>query len=195
FRYLTYILTIMKKISFIIALLSTIVLASCKQEFLNTDPSTEFSENAVWSDPALVETFVNQVYFRLDEPLTDGRFKANIVDEAHYRGNANSLNFNRGIQSPDGLLGWNVSRYRSWADLYKSIRFCNLYFSKVDEIPFGDNLTDGKTLKDRMTGEMHFLRAYNYFNLISTYGGVPIITDPYVLTDEFQKERNSFEES
>src|SRR5690606_41307335 len=46
-----------------------------------------------------------------------------------------------------------------------------------------------------MTGEMHFLRAYNYFNLISTYGGVPIITDPYVLTDEFQKERNSFEES
>src|SRR5690606_39469117 len=31
--------------------------------------------------------------------------------------------------------------------------------------------------------------------LISTYGGVPIITDPYVLTDEFQKERNSFEES
>lgn len=185
----------MKKISFIIALLSTIVLASCKQEFLNTDPSTEFSENAVWSDPALVETFVNQVYFRLDEPLTDGRFKANIVDEAHYRGNANSLNFNRGIQSPDGLLGWNVSRYRSWADLYKSIRFCNLYFSKVDEIPFGDNLTDGKTLKDRMTGEMHFLRAYNYFNLISTYGGVPIITDPYVLTDEFQKERNSFEES
>src|SRR5690606_41298413 len=49
----SYILTIMKKISFIIALLSTIVLASCKQEFLNTDPSTEFSENAVWSDPAL----------------------------------------------------------------------------------------------------------------------------------------------
>src|SRR5690606_6590252 len=81
-----------------------------------------------------------------------------------------------------------------WADLYKSIRFCNLYFSKVDEIPFGDNLTDGKTLKDRMTGEMHFLRAYNYFNLISTYGGVPIITDSYVLSGEVKKERNSFEE-
>jgi len=184
----------MKKFSTIIFIATSLSLNSCKQEFLNTDPSTEFSENAVWSDPALVETFINQVYFRLDEPLTDGRFKANIVDEAHYRGNANSLNFNRSIQSPDGLLGWTVSRYRAWADLFKSIRFCNLYFSKVEEIPFKDNLIDGKTLKDRMTGEMHFLRAYNYFMLVSTYGGVPIIEDPYTLTDEFQKERSSFED-
>src|SRR5690606_13545850 len=119
---------------------------------------------------------------------------ANIVDEAHYRGNANSLNFNRSIQSPDGLLGWTVSRYRAWADLFKSIRFCNLYFSKAEEIPFKDNLVDGKSLKDRMTGEMHFLRAYNYFMLVSTYGGVPIIEDPYTLTDEFQKERSSLED-
>jgi len=184
----------MKKIFLSIFIVNCLVYTSCKQDFLNTDPSTEFSELAVWSDPSLVETFINQVYFRLDEPLTDGRFKANIVDEAHYRGNANSLNFNRSIQSPDGLLGWTVSRYRSWADLYKSIRFCNLYFSKVDEIPFKDNLIDGKSLKDRMTGEMHFLRAYNYFMLVSTYGGVPIIEDPYILTDEFLKERSSFED-
>lgn len=173
-------------------LLATLALGSCQKDFLNTDPSTEFSENAVWTDPALVETFINQLYFRLDEPLTDGRFKANLVDEGHYRGNAASLNFNRSIQSPDDLLGWGVSRYRSWADLYKSIRFCNLFFSKVDQVPFSANLIDGKTMKDRMTGEMHFMRAYYYHLLTSTYGGVPLIIDPYTLTDEFQKERSSY---
>lgn len=173
-------------------LLATLALGSCQKDFLNTDPSTEFSENAVWTDPALVETFINQLYFRLDEPLTDGRFKANLVDEGHYRGNAASLNFNRSIQSPDDLLGWGVSRYRSWADLYKSIRFCNLFFLKVDQVPFSANLIDGKTMKDRMTGEMHFMRAYYYHLLTSTYAGVPLITEPYELTDEFQKERSSY---
>lgn len=168
-------------------------LNACNQDFLNTDPATEFSENAVWSDPALAETFINNLYFRLDEPLTDGRFKANITDEAHYRGNAPSLNFNRSIHSPDGLLGWTYSRYRSWDDLYKSIRYCNIFFAKVGEIPFSANLVDGKTGKDRMTGEAHFLRAYFYFNLVSTYGGVPLITEVYKLEDSFEKERASLE--
>ncbi|MFA7472865.1 MAG: RagB/SusD family nutrient uptake outer membrane protein, partial [Spirosomataceae bacterium] len=56
---------------------------ACDQSFLETTPYTEFSETAVWSDPALAETFLNNIYFRLDEPLSDGRMKANIVDEAH----------------------------------------------------------------------------------------------------------------
>ncbi len=183
---------VMKKQFNLLIVLAALTLGSCQKDFLDTDPSTEFSENAVWADPALVETFINQVYFRLDEPLTDGRFKANLVDEGHYRGNASSLNFNRSIQSPDDLLGWGVSRYRSWADLYKSIRFCNIFFSKVDQVPFTSNVVDGKTLKERMTGEMHFLRAYYYHLLTSTYGGVPLITEPYSLTDEFQKERSTY---
>lgn len=168
---------------------------SCSQDFLETLPQTEFSETAVWGDPALVETFINQIYFRLDEPLTDGRMKANIVDEAHYRGNAPSLNFKNGIITPDNIPAWNYSRMRQWGDLYKTIRFCNLFFSKVDEVPFSDVPVDGKTQKDRMTGEVHFLRAYLYHFLTSTYGGVPIITEAYGLDDEFTAARNTYAES
>jgi len=168
--------------------------ASCSQDFLETTPQTEFSETAVWGDPALVETFINQIYFRLDEPLTDGRMKANLVDEAHYRGNAPSLNFKNGVLSADNLQGWTYSRFRQWADLYKTIRFCNIFFSKVDQVPFKDGLVDGKTQKDRMTGEVHFLRAYLYHFLVSTYGGVPIITKAYELNDDFKAPRNTFAE-
>lgn len=167
---------------------------SCNQDFLETLPQTEFSETAVWGDPALVETFINQIYFRLDEPLTDGRMKANIVDEAHYRGNAPSLNFKNGVITPDNIPAWNFSRMRQWIDLYKTIRFCNIFFSKVEEVPFKDGLVDGKTEKDRMKGEVHFLRAYLYHFLTSTYGGVPIITEAYGLDDEFKAARNSYAE-
>jgi len=179
------------------AILTSIALlgaTSCNQDFLETLPQTEFSETAVWGDPALVETFINQIYFRLDEPLTDGRMKANIVDEAHYRGNAPSLNFKNGIITPDNIPAWNVSRFRQWEDLYKTIRFCNIFFSKVDEVPFKEDLIDGKTQRDRMTGEVHFLRAYLYHFLTSTYGGVPIITKAYALDDEFEAPRNTYAE-
>src|SRR5690606_23391911 len=187
----------MNKRPYAMAILTSIALlgaTSCNQDFLETLPQTEFSENAVWGDPALVETFINQIYFRLDEPLTDGRMKANIVDEAHYRGNAPSLNFKNGVITPDNIPAWNVSRMRQWLDLYKTIRLCNLFFGKVAEVPFKEGLVDGKSQRDRMTGEVHFLRAYLYHFLTSTYGGVPIITEAYELDDEFKAARSSYAE-
>lgn len=186
----------MNKFVKIYALLLLIVVAGCKKDFLETEPSTEFSETAVWSDPALAETFLNQIYFRLDEPLTVGRMKGNLVDETHYRGNAPSLNFNRSVITQDDIPGWaNASRYRSWDDLYKSIRYTNIFFKKIGEVPDNGNLTDGKTIKERMTGEAHFLRAYLYFNLASVYGGVPLITEVYELDNDFSLPRSSYAET
>ncbi len=185
----------MKKIKFLSLLaISILLLSSCSNEFLNTEPSTEFSELTVWNDPALVETFINQMYYRLDEPLTDGRMKANYVDEGHYRGNSNSRNFNRSNITVDNIPGWGTNRYRSWADLYKSIRYCNIFFANVDKVPFSTGLVDGKTPKDRMTGEVHFLRAMFYNNLVCDYGGVPLITDVFSLEDEFAVPRNTYAE-
>ncbi len=186
----------MNKIRIILLAFAVLTVQSCNQDFLETVPYTEFSETAVWGDPALAETFINDIYFRLDEPLSDGRAKANIVDEAHYRGNGGSRDFNNCLMTQDNLLVWpaSVSRFRSWDNLYKNIRYCNIFLERVDQIPFEDNLTDGKTPKDRMTGEVHFLRAYNYFNLVSVYGGVPLIANVYGLSDDFQLARSSFAE-
>ncbi|MDX9881591.1 MAG: RagB/SusD family nutrient uptake outer membrane protein [Prolixibacteraceae bacterium] len=183
-----------RKFFSILSIIGVFLLYSCNHDFLNTEPSTEFSELAVWSDPALVETFINQIYFRLDEPLTDGRMKANYVDEGHYRGNSNSRNFNRSNITTDNIPGWGTNRYRSWADLYKSIRYCNIFFENIERVPFSSTVVDGKTIKERMTGEVHFLRAMLYHFLISDYGGVPLITNVYSLEDEFTVPRNTYEE-
>ena len=180
-------------VSIVIAIFITTGISSCS-DFLETTPLTEFSEASVFSDPILVETFINHIYFRLDEPLTDGRNSSNVVDEGHYRGNAGSLQFNRGQITLDVIPASPFRRYRGWNDLYKTIRFCNIFFNKVEEVPFDNVITDGKTLKERMTGEVHFLRAYLYFFLISTYGGVPIIEEVYELDSEFEKARNSWQE-
>ena len=186
----------MKQYLFIIPLFfSCFLLFSNCNDQLDTIPKEEFSELAVWGDPALVETLINNVYFRLDEPMTAGRLKAVLVDEAHYRGNAGSRDFNNCLLTPDTYPGWDAAcRNRTWNEMYKSIRSCNLFFQNVDEIPFSSVLEDGVSQKDRMTGEMTFLRAYNYFNLLTMFGGVPIITEVYGLNEEYEKERSTFEE-
>lgn len=184
----------MRKIYILITLFAVVgFLSSCDKDFLETKPLTEFSEVDVWNDPALVETFINQIYWRLDEPFSNGRLKSNIVDEGHYRGNGASKNFNNCLLTVDQIPGWSTpSRYRSWNDIYKTIRYCNIFFANIEKVPFETTLTDGKTLGDRMKGEVHFLRAYLYHELTAVYGGVPIITKPYGLSDDFLIERSSY---
>ena len=180
----------MKKIFICLACLSLLCNISCDEDSLDTTPKTEFSSDAVWSDPALVESFINQIYFRLDDPLRYGKMKACLVDEAHYRGNGGSFDFNNSLITPDKLPGWtSVSNYDEWNNLYKTVRSCNLFFENIDQVTF-----DSETLKNRMVGEASFLRASIYFNLVRIYGGVPIITKVYGLNDDFEIARNSFAE-
>lgn len=184
----------MRKIYILITIFTVVgFLSSCNKDFLETKPLTEFSEVDVWNDPALVETFINQIYWRLDEPFSNGRLKSNIVDEGHYRGNGASKNFNNCLLTVDQIPGWSTpSRYRSWNDIYKTIRYCNIIFENIEKVPFEATLTDGKTLDDRMKGEVHFLRAYLYHELTAVYGGVPIITETYGLSDDFLIARSSY---
>jgi len=48
---------------------------------------------------------------------------------------------------------------------------------------------------DQMKGEVYFCRAYTYHYLAALYGGVPIITTPYGLSDDFEVARNTYEET
>src|SRR5690606_24412586 len=50
-------------------------------------------------------------------------------------------------------------------------------------------------LKDKLKGEVHFLRAYLYHMLVSMYGGVPIIEQAYKLGDDYEAPRNTYGES
>ena len=48
--------------------------------------------------------------------------------------------------------------------------------------------------RDRLMGEVYFLRAWAYYNLIQRYAGVPIITTAYSLNDVYAEERDTFDD-
>ena len=175
-----------------IVLCTLLVMVSCNKDFLEVKPLDKFSEVDIFKDPALTELYVNGIYISVNHPFNGfwGVMKAEFVDEAHDEWNS-FFEFNNSLISSDELQEWN---FEIWDNIYKGIRYCNVFFEKIDQGEFDNSLVDGKLLKDRLKGEVHFLRAYFYHQLVSIWGGVPIIESTFALTDEFNVARNTYKE-
>jgi starch-binding outer membrane protein, SusD/RagB family len=184
----------MRKFKYIFALLAIIVFIapSCSDDFLETKPLTEISEVDLWGDPALTRNYINHIYFGLPEPFRRGRITSNVCDEGDYRGNTGSTNFNNGVITQDATPAWTSMYYGlDWASIYSNIRYCNNFLGNVEKIPFPADELDNK---DKMIGEVHFLRAFLYHTLVVMYGGVPLVKEAYTLTDEFNIPRSSYDD-
>jgi starch-binding outer membrane protein, SusD/RagB family len=186
----------MKKTLNILMILSIIVmLFSCesKDEFLNKQPLGDYSETAVWSDPALVQTFVNSMYRNaLGWPFAIERL-ADYVDETLFTPDWDVTNFNKSLMTSDGLLGWQVdwasqhTLHFRWAPLYGNVRRTNIFFNKI-----GGVKGDADVIAN-LKGQAYFMRAWTYFYLTALYGGVPIITKAYTLSDTYDVPRDTYE--
>ena len=181
----------MKNIAiFLISIFSLIIVNSCKKDFLDLKPSAQFLESDVFTDPVLTETFVNSIYGAISNPVTggDGVLKAEFVDEAHDMW-YNFFEFNNCLITSDNLQNW---FFEKWDGNYKNIKNCDLFFENVNKGVYDNTLVDGKPFKERLTGEVHFLRAFLYHQLVSLFGGVPIVKHTYSLNDSFSIARNSY---
>ncbi|MBL7736865.1 MAG: RagB/SusD family nutrient uptake outer membrane protein [Chitinophagaceae bacterium] len=173
-----------------ISLFSLVLMTSCEKGLLDTNSLTEYSEKDVWSDPSLTQLVINRLYKEFDFVFSEG-MKCGLVDESNQT--FAGLNFDYPTISPDYLPNRGNS-FISWPNYYKSIRDCNMFFEKKDEINWPAGLIDGKTLEERMTGEITFIRAFLYSYLVNYYGGVPLVTKVYGLSDDFKVARNTYAE-
>jgi hypothetical protein len=194
FPYNLNLMKMKKKITFLmymgLSILLLVNINACKKDFLNKTSLNAYSEEDVWSNLKLVETFVNSKYRSLPHfyseslivPSASGLSASS--DEGFCQWDYEDVwLFNLGQVTPD-----NVSM-DAWSGYYGFIRDCNTFFEHIDAVE-GD-----AALKQRLTGEMKFVRAWCYFDLISRYGGVPLITKTYSLTDDnYMAPRNTYEE-
>lgn len=180
------------KISKFAILLFSICFMSCS-DFLDVDPLDSFTEDKVFTDPALAEAYVNQRYMSLrnhfgpelkvDERIVYQASMRFVSDECMNNFNwAGSWTFNRGEVTPDQMGTYNL-----WKEYFTAIKDCNLFFENV-------NIQGKAELQERLTGEVTFLRAYFYAELVNRYGGVPIIDKVFGLDDDMMVPRNSYEE-
>ena len=181
----------MKNISKILLIvILAVVTNSCNSDFLNTTPADSLSETAVWSDPILVELFVNEMYRGIGHGHHECEL-GSMTDESHFIHNYGTNQVVASIITPSDIGQWgsgNQNAYR-WEKVYTYLRNANMFMENIDDVPFTD-----EALRSRLKGEVHFLIAFYYHNLVRTHGGVPIITKTFLLDDEFEVPRNSLKE-
>lgn len=168
---------------------------SCKKD-LNVNPVDKYSDASIWGDPALAQTFVNNIYGGIPHGFSNVMMSS-ICDEAVYNADCGTWDVDKSLITSSNLILFDANywtspatKLRSWGSCYKYIRACDLFFQKIDGVPFTDSSS-----KYRLEGEVHFLRAYLYFDLMESFGGVPIITNAYGLEDTTNISRNTFEET
>jgi hypothetical protein len=168
----------MKKTLYILTLIlfvSTMLVTSCKRSFLDVPPQGQLTQEQALIDPVAADKLVGGVYNTLYLQGTVG-LKFAIV------GDVTSDNSDKGsVESDPGFDGIFLDNFNYtpntaifndlWNDNYFGISRANkalgiLNSSTIDE-----------TTRNRLIGEVRFIRALLYFNLVREFGGVIKLVD------------------
>jgi hypothetical protein len=126
---------------------------------LDLDPKDQISDASFWKSPDQFLLAANDFYFALKGP------NYTEVNSDIAFGSGATVNLSA-VSNGSYLAPANSA---VWDDAYNGIRATNYLLQKAAESGLGAQI-------DRWVGEARFFRAYHYWNLVKTYGGVPLIT-------------------
>jgi hypothetical protein len=181
----------MRKIRIIIPLIMIFFITGCNDNFLDLKPLDAVSEADVWQDLNLIELYVNDRYNELPHGFPQwagGLRMTGITDESYHMHEARFLD----KYTQGGLTSGSLNMYYFngfWLDAYSAIRNNNIFLENISNFQG----VEEERIK-RLTAEIRFLRAYFYTELISRYGGVPLIKETFELDSNFDVPRSSFQE-
>lgn len=183
----------------ILSVMAAVTMVSCQNDFLDKEPLDKLSEEAVFNSAALCESYVNALYSVLPDPFQEGNI-GTISDEGFFRyGGSSTRYIADGSMTPSNVMyaaeGGQAHDTRTttlniWNRAYEWIYRMNYLLNYINEN--GTEMDDES--RDRLVGEVYFLRAWAYYNLIQRYAGVPIITKTYGLGEEYNAKRDNFDD-
>src|SRR6266436_5962832 len=133
---------------------------------LDLGPKDQVSDASFWKSPDQFKLAANDFYFALRGPDQGGGARGTYVelnsDIATGSGSSEMSSMSNGSYLPQ-------ANSDVWNNAYAGIRATNYLLAKATQSGLGSQI-------DRWVGEALFFRAYHYWNLVSAYGGVPLIT-------------------
>jgi hypothetical protein len=174
-----------------IPLISLLLLQSCSSDLLNTSPESIKQTDNFYKDEAQLEQGVNAVYGSLQyvgqyqlAMLAIGEIPSdNTYDEVPANDNFTygELDFFT-VQPNNSLLA------STWKENYIGIQQANIVLNRIG------NVSMSQVQKNIRIGEVRFLRALMYFNMVRIFGDVPLATKESVnVNDYFGQGRTSAE--
>lgn len=151
-------------------LLFTLITSSCNK-ILDLEPLDSVSDTAVWSDPALLELYVNSRYEELPHGYVQwagGLRTTSITDESYdiHQGPRLLNQYTQGEVTPTNMHLFGGF----WMQAYSAIRNLNIFLERTNPSLGTPERTS------QLIAEVRFLRAWFYTELFSRYGAVPLLT-------------------
>jgi len=127
----------------------------------------------VWSTPEGFVTAVNGAYFEQRNWYTkeNGIFMGESGTDLWY--NRERDGYARQLTQYSGLTALDGNPNRAvWESLWKAINLCNAGINRINDAGFTDQVE-----KNKREGELRFLRAFYYWHVVETWGGVMLRTE------------------
>lgn len=158
----------MKKFKYILLAFSLMNLCSC--DFLDREPIDFGNENTFFKNAEELKYFVNDLYtiFPKNKPAWGGLYTDDINSDNQCAAYANQL-FYKGDKK--------TVRVEDSQWKFHDLRSINFYLNKIEGLISSGSLDGNDPLIRHYLGEGYFLRAYDYFRLLTHFGDMPIVRE------------------
>jgi hypothetical protein len=162
----------MNKFKYIIYIaLVTVAAASCRKT-LELAPEDYYGDGNFWQNEAQVTNFIAGLH----KQFRDNQFMFLRLGEMRGGGFSNEDRQNTSLSELTVInqaIEETSSGVTNWAGFYNPILQLNLFINRVEPVDF---LAADR--KSYLLGQAYAMRAYYYFHLLRTYGGVPLVLEP-----------------
>jgi len=157
------------KIIYIAVMLTAMIIASCNK-FIDLTSQTLLPPDKFYKTEADIQQAVNGVYSLLRSNYSD-YYLMNELPSDNTEGRPES-EVRMGLWDKLSWTAFTGNFQNVWINYYNTISQCNLVLSKIDGVTFVKAAT-----KAQYASEMKFIRALMYFELVRSFGDVPLILD------------------
>lgn len=166
----------MKKIYISMFVLSAYFVSGCSNDYLDVDQTESISTKdiALFNNDEGAATFVTAIYSKfLDWNMTSFSWiglSSIASDDADKGSSPGDTGSDKDVMDALTYNPSSPSTSEVFAGNYEGINRCNQALNIIPQLDQAD-----PALRTRLLGEAKFLRAFMYFTLVKTYGGVPIV--------------------
>ena len=181
----------MKKLMInILSIICISILSTSCNDALDFQNDGRITWEEVFKDRKKIQGFLNSCYnFDVKPSIAIASYSDEAEDSDVNDPNSNISGWYKGAATPSTYGQYTFDN--PWGHLYEGIRKCNIFLANLPTAEaYGI-----EEVKAGWDAQARTLRALYYLQLITRYGGVPLITEPLEINHDYSKdERASFSE-
>lgn len=176
----------------ILYILAVGILSSCSDDFLELYPETSTNEANFYQSDSEFVLLVNGSYIPMRNLGKTVYWDVSEIKSDNMTTQPGNTYIEHGWNNNFRLNSSSTTHESLWNNTYSGIYNTNKAIEAIEEQDFQ---WENPELKARSLGEVYFLRAMYYFDLVRQFGGVPLVTEGITGSDAVGIKRSSQEQT